>query len=266
MPSNFAIRDLTRSMILTRYWCYSAFVKLQIEHKKTFLSLLWEPVTVFFVASTLSLVWSEILDVENPAEYFIYILTGFAVWSLLIAKLVNRGVASLSSRSNELTTSSKPVSLLPLEDIAYSFLNFFLAAPFILIVSIYYYGFSIKFIGVFIVGLFLIWLTAIGLCLTLGVLAFFFRDVLQLVKAVMRLGFLITPIIWKPERLGEYESLIWINPFYSYIDICRAPLMGHWPHQNSIYIATGLSISLCVFAFFVLNYAGRNIRTGVFNQ
>jgi len=266
MLQNFAAKDLIQSMALFRYWLYSAFVKLQIEHKRTFLSLLWEPLTVFFVASTLSVVWSQILEIDDPVDYFIYILIGFAIWSLLIAKLVNKGVASLGNRYLELTTSSKPISILPLEDIAYSFLNFFTAAPFLLLVSIYQYGFSIEFMLLFFAALFITWLTAVGLCLTLGVLAFFYRDVLELVKAVMRLGFLVTPIIWKPERLGEYESLVWLNPFYSFIDLIRAPLMAQWPHDNSIFIAIGLAMTLCVLAFIILSLFGRKIRVGVFNQ
>jgi len=265
MSVKFAINDARQSIGLARYWLYSAFIKLQIEHKKTFLSLFWEPLTVFFVAGTLSIVWSQILKVENPADYFFYILTGFSVWSLLLAKLINRAVASLSTRSAELTTSAKPILSLPLEDIAYSFLNFLTTAPFLLALSIYYHGFSLGLIGFFLLGLLLIWLTAVGLCLTLGVLAFFYRDVMQLIKAVMRLGFLVTPIIWKPERLGKYEDLVWLNPFYSFIDFCRAPLMGQMPHNNSIIIAVGLSIVLPLLGFFVLSLMGGKIRRGVFN-
>lgn len=264
MSVKFALNDATQSASLVRYWLYSAFIKLQIEHKKTFLSVLWEPLTVFFVASTLAVVWSQILGIRDPIDYFFYILIGFSIWSLLIAKLINRGVASLSNRSAELTVSAKPISILPLEDIAYSFLNFFTTAPFLLVLSIYYYGFSIGLIGVFILGLILTWVTALGLCLTLGVLAFFYRDVMQLIKAVMRLGFLVTPIIWKPERLGEYEVFVWLNPFYSFIDFCRAPLMGEMPHYNSIVIASCLAVGLIFTGFIVLSLAGEKVRRGVF--
>ena len=265
MSIKVAINDLAQSARLTKYWLYSAFIRLQIEHKRTFLSVLWEPLTVFFVAAILSLVWSQILVVEDLFDYFFYILVGFSVWSLLIAKLINRAVASLSNRSFELTTSAKPICLLPLEEIAYSFLNFFTTAPFLLALSIYYYGFSFSAIGLFFLGLLLTWITALGLCLTLGVFAFFYRDVMQIIRAVMRLGFLVTPIIWKPERLGEYEKYVWFNPFYSYIDFCRAPLMGQAPHPNSVFIAFGLSISLILLGFIVLSMAGKGVRRRVFS-
>jgi len=265
MSVKFAINDAAQSLALARFWLYSAFIKLQIEHKRTFFSMLWEPLTVFFVATTLSVVWSQILQIEDPAEYFFYILVGFSIWSLLIAKLVNRGMASLSNRSAELTVSARPILSLPLEDVAYSFLNFFTTAPFLLLLSFYYYGFSPVLIGVFFLGLLLTWITAMGLCLTLGVLAFFFRDIMQLIKAVMRLGFLVTPIIWKPERLGEYEAWVWLNPFYSFIDFCRAPLMGQMPHMKSVIIAVSLSVILSLLGFVVLSLAGNKIRQGVFN-
>jgi len=264
MFSSFATRDLGAGLRLYRFWLYSAFIKLQLDHKRTFLSLLWGPITVFFVATILSLIWSKILGVGLTTDYFFYILIGFSIWSLLISKLVNRGVASLSNRAGELSNVVRPITVLPLEDIGYSFLSYFTALPFILAATLWYFGISVDLIAIFVFGLVLIWTTALGLSMTLGVLAFFVRDVLQIIKAVMRLAFLTTPIIWKPERLGEYEHLVWLNPFYSYIDICRSPLMGHYPHQNSIVIAISLTCALLLLSFVTLRYFGDNIRRRVF--
>lgn len=100
-----AIQDISNSLSLYRYWKYSALLKLQQDHKKTALSFLWEPLTVFFVAAVLATVWGRILESENRIDYFAYIAVGFAIWSLLFAKLINRGVAALCIRSHELSTS-----------------------------------------------------------------------------------------------------------------------------------------------------------------
>jgi len=154
--------------------------------------------------------------------------------------------------------------VLALEDITYSFLNYFTALPFILLLCMYEYGLDLISLLTLLLGLSLIWLTALGLCMTLGVLAFFFRDVLELVKAVMRLGFLVTPIIWVPSRLEGYEYLVWFNPFYSYIDLCRSALLGQTPHINSIFISLTLSVVLNLIGFVVLTSFGDNIRTKVF--
>ena len=266
MWNNFAINDIAASYRLRAYIAFSAFVKLQLDHSKTKLSFLWEPITVFFVATVLSIVWSEILDVGDHLHYFFYILIGFTVWSLLFAKIVNRGVASLSARSHELSISIKPISSLCVEDVVYGFLNFFTALPFVLIPSFFFFGVSFFQVGFLCFSLVLIAITGISLSLTLGVVAFFFRDVLQVVKAVMRLGFLITPIIWKPERLGEYEYLVWYNPFYSYMHIVRSCLIGDEIEAVAVYIAVCLTVVLALLAFITLSCFGKNIRRGVFEN
>lgn len=266
MSENFAIKDFSKSIALRRYWVFMALVKLKLDHRKTVFSVLWEPITVFFVATVLSLVWSQILDIDDGLDYFFYILIGFWLWSLLFAKLVNRGVSSLSNRANELALSAKPISALPLEDVTYSFFNFFLALPFVMIAAIWHYGTSIELVGTFFIGLILVWITGLSLCLTLGVLGFFIRDVLPFISAIMRLGFLTTPIIWKPQRLGELEHLIWYNPFYSYLDICRSSLMGKAPALKSIYVASALSVMLAFVAFIVLSLFGEKIRREVFTD
>jgi len=266
MIKNFAIKDIIMAFRLYRYWMFCAFIKLKLSHHKTSFSFFWEAVSVFFVSTVLSIVWTRVLEVESPLDYFFYVLTGLAIWSLLISKLINKGVSSLSLRSKELQKSVRPVSILALEDITYSFLAFFSALPFVVAACVFFYGTNINFILLFVIGVVLTWLTAVGLCMTLGVLAFFVRDVLELVKAVMRLGFLVTPIIWRPSRLGEYEHLVWLNPFYSFVDICRAPLIGEWPHLNSLIIASCTSVVLLVLGFVTLAIFGNRIRVRAFSS
>ena len=37
---------------------------------------------------------------------------------------------------------------------------------------------------------------------------------------------LLTPVLWKPEMLGEYASLVYYNPFTYFIGIIRNDLIG----------------------------------------
>ena len=135
-----------------------------------------------------------------------------------------------------------------------------------LAVSFGYFGFSLYLFLVFLVGLVLTSITALALCMTLGIVGYFFRDILQIIKAVMRLGFLITPIIWRPERLGEYEYLVWYNPFYSFIEFCRAPLMGQMPHTNSIIIVFSITAVLAILGLVVMSMSIHTVRLRAFGK
>lgn len=221
---------------------------------------------MFFVATVLSTVWSLILGVDSPTGYFFYILVGYSLWSLLFARIINKAVASLATRSGELANSVKPISSLPLEDLAHSYFSFMTALPLIMGLCVWYFGTSLDQILVFSYGMVLICISGISLSLTLGVLIFFVRDFLQVVKAVMRLGFLVTPIIWKPDRLGEYEHLVWYNPLYSYLDLCRSALMNEPMKPEALTISSSITLVLCFMALGTLTMFGEKVRRGVFKS
>ncbi len=255
-----ASNDLVESLKMFKYLYASAFLRLKVMYRRSFLSLLWEPLTIFFVASILTLIWSQILDIEDKYSYFSYVLVGFGLWNLLFSKLITRAVLSLCSRSKDLVNQVIPISSLSIEETIFCFIGFLLTLPFILVITIPAYSIDIARAAYFLFGLFLIGLTAISLSLTLGIVTFFMRDIKQLVQAVMRISFLITPIIWTPDRLGEYQHLLWLNPFYSYIDICRTPLLGGAPHEYSIFIASGITIILSVLGIVLLGKFDGKIR------
>jgi lipopolysaccharide transport system permease protein len=43
----------------------------------------------------------------------------------------------------------------------------------------------------------------------------------------MQIAFFVTPIMWKPEQLtGERQFIVDGNPFATFIDLTRTPLLG----------------------------------------
>lgn len=258
-----AISDISQGLSLSRYWMFSAYVRLQLQYKKTSLSFLWEPLTIHFVAVSLAMVWSIVLGITDPFGFFLYVLFGFSLWGLL-SKLIRSGVAVLGKRSSDLTNKPIPISSLVVEEIVLCFYYFFTTLPFLVVWSICFYQPDFTHLGQFLLGMILIFLSAIGLTLSLGILAFLVGDVAKLVAAVMRLSFLVTPIIWTLDRLGEHQKWIWLNPFYSYLDICRSALMGESAHQNSWIVATALTLSLLIIGLITLNFSHKHIRRRAF--
>jgi ABC-type polysaccharide/polyol phosphate export permease len=84
-----------------------------------------------------------------------------------------------------------------------------------------------------------------GGVLVLGILCTRFRDVPQIVAAVLQLLFLLTPIIWTPESIrGKSVSvLLDFNPFYYLVEIVRGPLLGHPPDAYIWFVAGILSLT-----------------------
>ena len=62
----------------------------------------------------------------------------------------------------------------------------------------------------------------------------------------MGAAFLLTPILWDKERLGEYENFVYLNPLTSMIEAIRDPLMGE-PVNPLIYFVLLISILIGFF-------------------
>jgi lipopolysaccharide transport system permease protein len=61
--------------------------------------------------------------------------------------------------------------------------------------------------------------------LLLGMVCARFRDIPPIVANAVQLAFFVSPILWKPELLGN--AMVWMafNPFYALLETVRGPLL-----------------------------------------
>jgi ABC-2 type transport system permease protein/lipopolysaccharide transport system permease protein len=92
------------------------------------------------------------------------------------------------------------------------------------------------------------WLTMI-----VGIVGARYRDLAQVMTAVLRIAFLATPIIWvvpavseSDPRSGLLAPFLLFNPFYHFLEIIRAPLLGN-PITLSTWVVV-LFLTVCGFA------------------
>jgi ABC-type polysaccharide/polyol phosphate export permease len=76
----------------------------------------------------------------------------------------------------------------------------------------------------------------------------------QVVNVATQIVFFFTPILWQVETLKNRTYLAEMNPVYHWIEIVRAPLLGHMPTIND-YLWTGAS--LVVLSILAAYYLGR---------
>ena len=214
-------RQTQGTLVLWRYLVYRAYLRLQVIHNKSVIGFLWEPLMIIIMTIILSVVWSQVLKEQDFYSYFIYLIVGFSVW-YYISSLVSVGTNIFYLRAKRISKSAYPLLSYPIEEVIRYSLSFALILPILfIVVSLLGPGFGLTNIFFLISGIFLIMLSGLGFALSVGTIVFFFGDFGKVVKAIMRVAFMATPILWHPDRLGEYEYLLVLNPFYSYIHFCR---------------------------------------------
>ena len=104
----------------------------------------------------------------------------------------------------------------------------------------------------------LIFINSVLYSTIIGIFSARFRDVEPTVKALMVPMLLLTPVLWKPEMLGEYVNYIYINPFTYFVGIVRNDLIGL---EFDIYIWCGaILITFIQFIVFILIYSKKRNR------
>jgi len=83
----------------------------------------------------------------------------------------------------------------------------------------------------------LAWMALVG-----GLISARFRDVPQVVAAVMQVLMFMTPVFWKPEAISKGRFVMHANPFYHMLEAVRRPLIGQTPDLNSLLFLVALMV------------------------
>jgi ABC-type polysaccharide/polyol phosphate export permease len=94
----------------------------------------------------------------------------------------------------------------------------------------------------------------------LGMLSARFRDIPPIIGSLWQVGFLLTPVFWPIEALGDWVPMAAFNPIFAAIDVVRAPLLGIPTGANSWIVLLGSTtlgwlITYALFARFRMRIA-----------
>lgn len=104
---------------------------------------------------------------------------------------------------------------------------------------------------------FLLWLIdGVAISLLLGTICARFRDIPQIVAAIMQVAFFMTPIMWQATTLRGHpgtESVILYNPFVYILDIVRNPLLNE--PLSTLFVMKALAISGVLLLVSLVSFA-----------
>lgn len=238
---------------------YRAVLTHQSMHSRSVLGVLWEPLLVLISAFVLATVWSIVMGDGDFNNYFAYICIGLGVWGF-ISKSVIRSASYIDKYSHSIANSRYPLLSYVVTEVLFCAIIFIVVLPFLVGVSIYYNGFSFPALFISCIGTLFIFLAGVGFGMLVGSISAFLPDIREIITAIMRIAFLVTPIIWKPERLGEHDRFLIFNPFYPYIEMIRTPLLGGEVSNTTFLLVVSITVVLLLLGFTVLSLCNKQIR------
>jgi len=259
-------QDFAYSLSRARYLLYRALLLKRVASRGSVLGILFEPVLLILSCLAISAVWNQLFGRGGDGywSFFLYVYVSFITWNY-ISSLVSGGASCLIRSAPYGIASKDPAVMYILQESLNATVGFLIKLPFLIVVILFLSGIP-TFSGLllFIFGASLIFLTGIGFGMFVGVYSLFYMDIRELTAALMKVAFLLTPIIWQVERLGEYQEYIYFNPFYSYLAICRDPLLTSKVGSLEIMIAVSCTMFFLLLGCLTLMRNHTNVKRAFF--
>ena len=255
---NCAINDIIFSLKNYYAWSYLSYFDLKLKYRRTFLGPWWVVLGIAISATAMCLLWSTIFNLDWK-NYLTYLFSGFIIWMWISQQVIDAPDVFSGVSSKYIKAYPNPPIFYVFRKCFLSFLLFLHHLPLIVVVvllvnnrieSSVFYSLPI--------GLLIIFINAILFTANIGMLSARYRDIDPLIKSLMPPMLLLTPVLWKPEMLGDYAHYIYFNPFTYFVGIIRNDLIGL---DFDMTIWTGaLIITLIQIFIFLFLYSRKSKR------
>jgi len=187
-----------------------------------------------------------------------YVAIGIVMWGYINSCIVEGGDAFISGGAM-LRQSALPLPLFLLRCLLRNMIN--LGHHLIIILAVMLYFGKLPTLGILwsISGFLLTSLNIGWVMVLVAFLSARFRDVPQIISAVLQIAFFLTPVIWQATPQLSESIVVKYNPLHYSLDAIRAPLLGdHLPAGD--YVVLGISALIgWVLAVIVYNFTRRRV-------
>lgn len=252
-PQNLrrSMQDLAGGFARWRLAMALARLDIRNRYRGSVLGPFWMTASTAVMVAGIGLLYATLFRM-SLAEYLPWIAVSLVVWTMISQ--------TVSDACNSFVAAEGVIRQLPLpytvHVLRFVIRNAIIAAhslPLIAVVLLAFGAIPGLEALLAIPGLMLIAVNACAAGLFLGMICARFRDIPQIVTNLMQLAFFLSPVLWKPQLLGEAAVWLPLNPFYVLMETVRGPLVegGAPPVIWLAALVYTALVCLAAFAFFV---------------
>lgn len=237
------LRDLADTARLWRLCWTLAWLDIRLRYRGSVLGPFWLTLSTAAMVGSMGVVYAFLFHMDSR-EYLPFLALSLVLWGYL-GSLVTEGCLTYTTVEGMIRSMRMPYTLYGARVVMRNMLV--LAHNVVVIVVV----FAILRVWPGATALMALpgvalWLAdSLAVCVLLGALCARFRDIPPIVGSIMQMAFFISGVIWKPSQLGPREWLLSFNPFFSLLEVVRAPLLGEVPSTFVWVSALVYSAALC---------------------
>lgn len=251
-----ALEDLATGFSRWRLPAALARLDIRNRYRGSVLGPFWLSLSTAIMVVSLGLLYSALFMLPL-ADYLPYLAVSLIIWGM-ISQIVTEACVSLTSSEGIIRQLPLPYTVHMLRCVLRNAAVAAHSLPLIFVVFAVFGHLPGPEALLAIPGLALLAANAFALALLLGMVCARFRDIPPIVGSVLQLAFFMSPVLWKPELLGERQVWLPLNPFYVLMETVRGPLVEGGASGLVWLSAVCFTLLTCAasFAFFV-RFRGR---------
>jgi lipopolysaccharide transport system permease protein len=253
--TQLAINDIIDGLSKWQIWLLLAYHDIKVRYRRSTLGPFWITLSMAITVYSMGYLYAFLFQIDLQ-DYFPFLVTSMLTWTL-ISMVLNELTDVFVSYEGLIKELKLPYTLYIHRVISRNIIIFF--HNIIVMIPVYIIFHQTAKINLctilMIPGLLLIYVNAVIYGMILAVLGSRFRDVSQIIKNLIQVIFFITPVMWTPYILPESKRyFVNFNPFYSFLELVRAPLLGNLPTFYNLGMALLVSfigVIICLRLFIV---------------
>jgi len=252
-----AFKDFGQGFGYWRLWTALAWEDLRQRYRRSFLGLLWTPLSFAFFLFVKNLIFGPMSNVDF--NYFlVYLAFSFFAWDFMSGMLVDACAVFLIAE-NWIKGRRLPLTLFVLQTMTRQVI--LATTQFGVVVAIMIWlQWELTLGALWAIPIFLLYcINAFALCFILGALTARYRDVLHFVQAVMRVMFFLSPVLWLPEQIGAVWKYLQYNPFAQFLIAFRSPILEGQLNMPATYTVLGFTGVFLILAIVALTFSRRRL-------
>ncbi|MCB8883460.1 ABC transporter permease [Acidisoma cellulosilytica] len=247
--NTMAFQDVVRGIGLWRLALMLSWLDIRLRYRGSVLGPFWLTLSTAVMVGALGFVYAYLF--KTPIHtYLPFLALSLTLWSFL-SSMVSDGSVVFTQAEGMIRSMRVPFSLYIYQLLARNVLIF---AHNVIVIVVVFIAFDspVSWSDFAAIPALVLWLIdGAAVALMLGAVCARFRDIPPIVSSVMQIAFYVSGIMFKPDMLGHRSIYLLYDPFYSIVEVLRAPLLGHLPSQMTYVSALGFSAVLCLLGWFV---------------
>ncbi|MGI4857972.1 MAG: ABC transporter permease [Janthinobacterium lividum] len=241
--------DLYASIQAWRLWGLLGWIEIRQRYARSAVGPFWLTISMAVVIGSIGTVYGTLFG-QKLRDYLPFLSISLLMWGMF-AQTINEGCVAYIGSANYIRQAATP-KLIFVFQVLWRNVIIFLHNVVIVVLLLAVFGVrNWLYLPLVIPGLLIFLLNAMWLAMICGIVSARFRDLPQIIGALVQVAFYITPIIYRPESLTRFAWIVKYNPLYYLLDLVRTPLMGELPMGNSWLVGIAMAAGGWFFAMLI---------------